>query len=331
MVLTVARARWLQTHGAQTGSPRPSVRVRALCAATAIALLTNACGDARPPVEVAPSATQPSAVAAERAPETTTTPPAEQGAPGAQTPAHASAPAEAEASASAIDAEPPVPRARERGGPVPRGSLRGRVLYAGTPPEPELFALDAAAAAGCCEQGVDPSDRSLLVDAQGGVANALIEVPLGVVLPPQRDRVVELVQRCCRFEPPVLVVPAGALLRIRNEDALAGDAQADAKLNAPIALELPARGAVELRLDTPEVIELRSARRPWMHATLIVSSAGHVQLTGPDGRFAFDELPPGEYTVGVWHARLGSTRSTEEIRVPGQQGEFDVRIGPLPH
>jgi len=302
-------------------------RARVWIASALLALVPSACGDSKPPLEIAPAATQPSADdAAQSAPNS---PPASEQAPDPQ-PQLASEPAAPEPGAPEPELDESAPRERERGGPVPRGSLRGRVLYAGTPPEPELFALDAAAAAGCCEQGVDQTDRSLLVDAQGGLANALIEVPLGVVLPPQRDRVVELVQRCCRFEPPVLIVPAGALLRVRNEDAVPGDARADSKLNPPIALELPARGEASVRLEQPEVIELRSERRPWMRATLIVSSAGHVQLTGADGRFVFDDLPPGEYTVGVWHARLGSTRSTEEIRVPGQQGEFDVRIGPQP-
>lgn len=323
MLLPAAPRRALAAGRVSSRERVRGARSAALYASIVLALASGSCGESSPPLEVAPVATQPSAPAETPAPASS---PASQDAPEAL--AHASA--EAPSPELAPEAEQPAPRGRERGGPVERGSLRGRVLYAGTPPEPELFALDAAAAAGCCEQGVDQSDPSLLVDAQGGLAHALIEVPLGVVLPPQRDRVVELVQRCCRFEPPVLIVPAGALLRVRNEDAVAGDARADAKANPPIALELPAHGTAELRLDAPEIIELRSQRRPWMRATLIVSSAGHVQLSGADGRFAFDDLPPGEYTVGVWHARLGSTRSTEEIRVPGQQGEFEVRIGPLP-
>ena len=40
-------------------------------------------------------------------------------------------------------------------------------------------------------------------------------------------------------------------------------------------------------------------------------------MTGADGSFTFDNLPPGQYKLSVWHERLGTVPAT--VTVAGQQ------------
>jgi hypothetical protein len=56
------------------------------------------------------------------------------------------------------------------------------------------------------------------------------------------------------------------------------------------------------------MIEIKCDIHPWMRAYLGVFDHPYFALSGEDGRFALEDLPPGEYTVQVWHERLG-TRS----------------------
>jgi hypothetical protein len=41
-------------------------------------------------------------------------------------------------------------------------------------------------------------------------------------------------------------------------------------------------------------------------------------VTGPDGSFTIDGVPPGSYVVEVWHERLGT--ATQTVTVDGKAG-----------
>ena len=55
---------------------------------------------------------------------------------------------------------------------------------------------------------------------------------------------------------------------------------------------------------------------PWMSAFLGVVDHPFFATTGDDGAFRF-ELPPGEYTVDVWHETLG----TKTVPLTVESGE----------
>ena len=43
----------------------------------------------------------------------------------------------------------------------------------------------------------------------------------------------------------------------------------------------------------------------WMHAYIGVVEHPYFAVTGPDGSFTWNNVPPGDYTVSVWHEKLG--------------------------
>ena len=38
---------------------------------------------------------------------------------------------------------------------------------------------------------------------------------------------------------------------------------------------------------------------------MLVSCHGARLLPGPDGTFALPDVPPGDYTIAIWHEKLG--------------------------
>ena len=56
---------------------------------------------------------------------------------------------------------------------------------------------------------------------------------------------------------------------------------------------------------------------PWMRGYIAVFKHPFFAVTGKDGSFELKDLPPGNYTVTVWHGKLGT--QTQQITVAAGQ------------
>ena len=55
----------------------------------------------------------------------------------------------------------------------------------------------------------------------------------------------------------------------------------------------------------------------WMHAWIGVVENPYFAVTGSDGAFDLKNLPPGDYTIAVWHETLG--QQTKQVHVAASQ------------
>ena len=62
----------------------------------------------------------------------------------------------------------------------------------------------------------------------------------------------------------------------------------------------------------------------WMVGWVVVAAHPYYAITGADGQFAFDNLPPGQYKLQIWHERLG-THAGERHRRRQAAGARDRR------
>jgi hypothetical protein len=56
----------------------------------------------------------------------------------------------------------------------------------------------------------------------------------------------------------------------------------------------------------PEIVRIECDLHSWMTAWVVVAAHPFYAVTGADGSFAFDNLPPGQYKLQIWHERLGT-------------------------
>jgi hypothetical protein len=160
--------------------------------------------------------------------------------------------------------------------------------------------------------GDEQPDESLLVKG-GRVANALVYVRAvpGVRLEP---REVLLDQRRCRFVPRVLTAPAGSTLVVANGDPILHSAHGWMGRASVFNVPTPEQGErVSKALARPGLVRVGCDVHSWMSAYVWVAD-GPAAVTGADGVYALAGLPPGTWTVTVWHERLGER--TAEVRVP---------------
>jgi len=207
-----------------------------------------------------------------------------------------------------------------------RGSLSGVVRLEGS--APERRPLPVFKNAEICGENV-PDDR-LVVGPGGGLRFAVVTLE-GVSGgdKPERDAEHLLDNARCRFEPHVQVAEVGQWLEITNSDPILHNADARLGSETLFNLALPPGRRVRRPLARPGRIAFTcDVRHTWMSAFVIVAEHPYHTVTDAYGAYEIRDVPPGHYTVGVWHEELG-TRETPVTIEAGRTTTADV-VYPAP-
>jgi len=166
----------------------------------------------------------------------------------------------------------------------------------------------------CAKKPIYP--ELLLVSEDGGVRNGVVWLE-GV----QGDRpwLTEegvLDQKACVFVPHVTVVGVGQTMRFLNSDPIIHNIHTWPRENAPMSVSQLATGLgrpIKRVFDTPDEIKVTCDVHKWMGAWIIVRDNPYYAITGEDGTFEITDIPPGTYTLVIWHESLERVEKTVEL------------------
>ena len=195
------------------------------------------------------------------------------------------------------------------------GAIKGKVVFVGATPAPKK--VDVTIDQYLCGAQKDAED--LLLSLQKEIRNTVVwleNAPASAAWP-ARAKKVEMDQKACVYIPRIVVVPAGGTVDFLNSDRLLHNIHAAPKLNAPFNLTQPKNRTIPITFAKPEIIRIICDLHPWMVSWVVVAAHPFYAITGADGQFAFDNLPPGQYKLQVWHERLGTVRAN--VTVDDQQ------------
>ncbi|UCE01322.1 MAG: hypothetical protein JSW67_08425 [Candidatus Latescibacterota bacterium] len=200
------------------------------------------------------------------------------------------------------------------------GSLTGRVRLEGQPPAAVVTEVHKNVSV--C--GTTVEDRTFVVGEGGALANVVVYLAaVGVGRPIDLEAIGELDNRECRFEPHVQSLTVGQKIEIKNSDPVLHNTRTEVLgggIGNRINLAM-ARAGTTIRkpIRYPGIHRLRcDAGHTWMNAYLLVFEHPYHVVTGTDGTFELDEVPPGEYTLMTWHEKLG----TSETKIGVKAGEL---------
>jgi plastocyanin len=149
----------------------------------------------------------------------------------------------------------------------------------------------------------------------------LEEAPRGAFEEPVRARAT-MDQRNEAFVPFVLPVLAGTTVDFPNSDRTYHNVFSFSKTKRFDLGRYARGGSKAVRFDRPGVVRVFCDIHSHMNAFILVFAHRFFAVTGPDGEYRIDGLPPGVYTVAVWHPVLaGETRT---VRVPEGGGEIEL-------
>jgi plastocyanin len=189
------------------------------------------------------------------------------------------------------------------------GVITGTVTFDGTPPRPAALPMDSDPR--CTPEPGARSER-LLVGPGKGLKNVFVYVKDGLgnrtYAVPTTPAVLE--QKGCRYVPHVFGVQAGQTVQIANNDGTLHNVHALPKNNREFNFGQPPKvPPVDRVFDKPEIgAPFRCDVHGWMSAYVNVVAHPFFAVTKDDGTFEIRGLPPGSYTVELWHEQLG-TRS----------------------
>lgn len=202
------------------------------------------------------------------------------------------------------------------------GGIQGRVSFNGKRPAPAY--LPVLQNADVCGERV--LDDSLVVGAEGGLRDVVVEL-LGVKAgkPPEPAPAI-LDNQACVFVPRVQALVVGQSVEIRNSDPILHDAHAWLGSKTVFNLGLPEWRRVSHEFTEPGLHAIDcNVLHTWMKAYVFVAEHPYVAVTGDDGRFLLEDVPPGAYELRFWHEKLGATKRRVTVP-PGQVVETELRL-----
>jgi plastocyanin len=194
------------------------------------------------------------------------------------------------------------------------GSISGTVKFKGTVPAPKK--LDVNKDKEVC--GKTPkTDQSLVVN-NGNLANAVVtitDIQKGKKIETKK---VTLDQNGCEYKPHVLAFPAGSTVEILNPDGILHNVHSYSKVNSPFNQAQPKfKKSLDVKIDKPEAIEVKCDVHGWMQGWLVATENPYFAVTDNSGAFKLTDVPPGNYTVEVWHEKLG--KNTQKVTVKAKE------------
>ena len=189
------------------------------------------------------------------------------------------------------------------------GSITGEVRYEGDPPAPTVFSMAQDAFCIAVHSSETIPSKRLVVNNNGMLRWAFIYIREAITgsLPVGEPEPVTLDKAGCVYQPHVLGMQAGALIRIVNSDPTLHTVHLVATNNPSFNIALPQPGMnIERVFASPEVmIPVRCNVHPWTQAYIGVVPHAFFAVTGENGRFMIDGVPPGVYVLEAWHELLG--------------------------
>ena len=191
------------------------------------------------------------------------------------------------------------------------GSVRGRVEFlreqGPTERRPQVAEL------GMPGRRDVPDQRVAVVYLESAPRGAFEDRPGPTVVLDQKNE---------NFVPHILAITVGTSVEFLNSDRTYHNVFSLSKANSFDLGRYPPGRAKAVRFDHPGIVRVFCEIHSHMNAFILVFAHRHFAVTGAQGEYRIEGVPPGTYTVSVWHPTF--TGKSETVRIPEQGGEVEV-------
>jgi len=203
------------------------------------------------------------------------------------------------------------------------GTISGEVKFAGTPSTPEKISVTK-------DQEVcgktEKVDESLLVGPNKGIQNVVVSITDIQKGKKMDETAATLDQKDCRYAPHVVLLPAGADLKIVNSDGILHNIHTYSTKNPSFNRAQPKfKKEIDEKFASPETVKLACDVHGWMSGWLIVEDHPYYAVTDANGTFKITDVPPGDYELKFWQETLGETTQKASVK-PNEETKVSVEM-----
>lgn len=193
--------------------------------------------------------------------------------------------------------------------PIQAGTLKGEVKYTGKIPDPVVHQTGKFKKV--C--GPEIQGESLILENQK-VKNVVVWLD-GKMAKKLKNKpgTYSINQKNCTYSPHVLAMPKGSELQILTSDPINHNIHTYSFDNDPINIMFLPGQDYSQEMEEPEVVKVSCDLHGWMEAYIVVTPNSYFAVTGNDGAFEIKDVPPGKYTLRLWHEELGEEFRKIEI------------------
>jgi len=208
--------------------------------------------------------------------------------------------------------------------PAFAGSVTGKALFEGTPGENPKIDMTADPVCQSLNQNQAFQQR-IVINSNGTLKNVFVYIK-GLegqtFLVPQTPAVLD--QQACVYHPRILGMQVNQKLQITNSDPTLHNIHAFSKNSPEFNLGMPIQGMkMEKTFSNPEVmVKMKCDVHPWMTGYVGVLNHPFFAVTGDDGSFKIDNVPPGDYVLEAWHETYGTKTQNVTVTEVGAENNF---------
>jgi plastocyanin len=217
----------------------------------------------------------------------------------------------------AASAAPVAPEPQAGAGPSPAvtGTVRGRVEFLRTQAPPDR--RPAITDLGMPGHRDAPDQRVAVVYLETAPRGAFEERPGATVVLDQKNET---------FVPHVLAITTGTSVEFRNSDRTYHNVFSLSKANSFDLGRYPPGRSKSVRFDHPGIVRVFCEIHSHMNAFILVFAHRHFALTNAQGEYRIEGVPPGTYTVSVWHPVLSGKPASVHIPESGGEAVLDFAV-----
>jgi hypothetical protein len=186
---------------------------------------------------------------------------------------------------------------------VSGSNIRGHVVLKGDAPKPESDKITQDQST--CGSSVNLPRLALGKDNGVQGTFVILEGIENAAAPAPTTQSVLIDQKECQYVPHTMIIPLNSKIEITNSDPILHNVngrQGDSKVFNYAQARQGQRESVDISMVKPGMITLAcDAGHPWMTAFVYVATHPYVALTDANGEFVIKNVPPGTYTLKMWH------------------------------
>jgi plastocyanin len=202
---------------------------------------------------------------------------------------------------------------------IEAGSIIGTVVFEGKAPKMRPVPVESDPHCVRLRDGKPLLTETLVLGEGQTMANVIVSVVsnLPKIDHPVPAEPVILSQEGCQYEPHVFALQAGQNIQIENPDGINHNVHLLPEKNKEMNRAM-ANAAAKFTYNAAKAEEpfvIKCDVHSWMKAYCAVFDHPYFAVTGLDGTFKIEGLPPGTYDVETWHEipGLGTRRATVTI------------------